>query len=113
VDGDLTVTALTSALNGLAERQRVIADNIANINTPGFLAGTVDFETSLRDAVNSGTSPDVQAAAGRSQAPTRQDGNNVNLDEQVLADTDTSLKYNLMVTALNAKFGLLRDAMKG
>src|SRR5205085_10724307 len=42
---DRTMTALHSALTGLSERQRVTADNIANINTPGFLAGRTDFES--------------------------------------------------------------------
>src|SRR6478736_1491816 len=37
--GDVTMSALHQALSGLALRQRTIADNIANIETPGFLAG--------------------------------------------------------------------------
>ena len=35
------------ALDALSLRQRVIADNIANVNTPGFLAGRVQFEDAL------------------------------------------------------------------
>ena len=43
-----------SALDGIALRQRVIADNIANVDTPGYRATSVDFETSLRAAIASG-----------------------------------------------------------
>ena len=45
---------LQAALRGLSLRQRTIADNIANVETPGFLAGRVDFETSLREATAAG-----------------------------------------------------------
>src|SRR3954466_15628991 len=47
--------ALHSALDGLAYRQRVTADNIANVDTPGFTATKVDFEDSLRGALEDGT----------------------------------------------------------
>src|SRR3954467_5311638 len=52
--GDVTTTALHAALAGLAERQRVTADNIANVNTPGFLAGRTDFESALSGALRNG-----------------------------------------------------------
>lgn len=110
---DVTSVALNSALRGLALRQRVTADNIANINTPGYTAGRVDFESALRQALDTGSSPDVTGAVGRSLEPTRQDGNNVNLDEESLAMVDTGLRYQLTTEAVNAKFQILRDAIKG
>ncbi len=39
--GDVTTASLHAALTGLAQRQRVTADNIANVQTPGFLAVAV------------------------------------------------------------------------
>jgi flagellar basal-body rod protein FlgB len=44
---DATMTTLHAALTGLQQRQRITADNIANIQTPGFLAGRSDFESAL------------------------------------------------------------------
>ena len=44
----VSFVALNSALDGLALRQRVIADNVANIHTSGFLAGRVAFEDTPR-----------------------------------------------------------------
>ena len=110
---DITTDTLHSAMRGLAARQRVIADNIANIDTPGFLAGRVDFETALRDAVTQGEPGDVRPASARSLAPTGVNGNNVNLDEETLANIDTGLRYQLVVEAMNAKFSLLRTAIGG
>ena len=111
--GDVTSTALHSALNGLAQRQRVTADNIANLQTPGFLAGRVDFETGLRGALASGS---TQTAAGgtvrRSMEPTRMDGNNVNLDAETVIATETGLRYQLALNALDGKYDVMRTALR-
>jgi flagellar basal-body rod protein FlgB len=110
---DVTMRALRSALTGLAERQRVTADNIANVNTPGFLAGRTDFESALRDALDSGTAPSISTGSVlRSLEPTREDGNNVNLDAETLISTETGLRYQLALNALDGKYSLLRTALK-
>lgn len=110
---DLTLSALHTALRGLAERQRVIATNTANIETPGYLAGRVSFETELQSALSAGGNVDVAPAHESSLEPTRPDGNNVNLDRETVMGTDTELRYQLMVRAVDAKFGLLRTAITG
>jgi flagellar basal-body rod protein FlgB len=110
--GDVTMSALHTALSGLSLRQRTIADNIANIETPGFLAGKVDFEDSLRSAVAAGTDPaQARPAMLRSLEPTRLNGNNVNLDEETLAGSTANLQYQLAVEAMTTKFQLLRTAI--
>ncbi|MEX2290996.1 MAG: flagellar basal body protein [Mycobacteriales bacterium] len=101
---------LHSALRGLSLRQRTIADNIANIETPNFLAGKVDFESSLRAAAANGEAPSAPHVA-RSLEPTRLNGNNVNLDTETVAAMETGLRYELTVTALNNKFNGLRRAI--
>lgn len=108
---DLTTDTLHVALRGLADRQRVIADNIANMDTPGFLAGRVDFETSLRGAVEAGQPSMARATNARSLAPTGVNGNNVQLDEETLANIDTGMRYQLVVEAMTAKFALMRTAI--
>ena len=111
---DLTTTALHSALDGLSQRQRTTADNISNIETPGFLAGRVTFEDSLRAALADGDDPaGVIPTVARSLEPTREDGNNVNLDHEVIANVDTNLRFELMLRAYDDRFGLLRTAIRG
>ena len=104
---------LHSALRGLSLRQRTIADNVANIETPRFLAGKVDFESDLRDAVAAGRAPTNAPDVARSLQPTRTDGNNVNLDEETLASAETGLRYDLTVNALTNKFNVMRTAIGG
>jgi flagellar basal-body rod protein FlgB len=109
---DTTMLALRSALSGLSARQRTIADNVANINTPGFLAGRVAFESALKDAIVSGGAPVVSPTVARSLEPTREDGNNVNLDRETLLNVDTGLRYSLMLRAADHQFGILRSSMR-
>ena len=108
---DLTIGAIHTALRGLAARQRTIADNIANIETPGFLAGRVDFESSLRRAAGTSAVGDVHASTSRSLDPTGVNGNNVKLDDELVSSTETNLRYQLMVEAMSSKFRLLRTAI--
>ncbi len=110
---DDVIAVLATALRGLADRQRVTADNIANVQTPGFQAGRVDFESSLRNALLTGQQPDGTVMETRSGAPSRPDGNNVNLDDETVSTVETGLQYQLVVSALNAKYQLLRTAIKG
>jgi flagellar basal-body rod protein FlgB len=110
---DVTMTALHSALRGLSTRQRVISDNVANIQTPGFRAGRVEFESTLAEALADGESAAVDASLTRSNAATRLDGNNVNLDDETMAMLETTMRYELTVRAMSEKFALLRTAIKG
>ncbi|GAA3149812.1 hypothetical protein GCM10010466_46110 [Planomonospora alba] len=111
---DVASSAVRVALKGLAQRQRVIADNIANVETPRFLAGRVQFEDALRTAVEDGTSPqEVTPEVARSLEPTRENGNNVNLDHETLTHMDTVLRYQTMLKALDSKYSLLRSVIRG
>jgi flagellar basal-body rod protein FlgB len=111
---DVTSATLHTALRGLALRQRVIADNISNIETPGYHAGRVMFEDALKSAVGAGDSPAVVApSVAKSLEPTRENGNNVNLDRETLANIDTNLRYQLGLRAMDNKFSLLHEAIKG
>src|SRR3546814_11960822 len=77
---DVTTAGLHVALNGLSARQRVIADNIANLETPEFLAGRVDFESSLSAALSGDNPASAAITTERSMSATGVYGNNVTLD---------------------------------
>ena len=109
---DVTSATIHQALRGLSARQRAISDNVANLETPGFLAKRVDFESSLQAALADGDPTAADPVLSSSLAPTGVNGNNVNLDEETLTSLDTNLRYQLMVNAINAKAGSLRTAMR-
>lgn len=110
---DLAMDTIHASLRGLAARQRALADNVSNLETPRYLANRVSFESSLRDAIQSGNPLDAEITTSRSLAPTGVDGNNVNLDDETLGMIDTNLRYQLMVEAMNTKFRILRTSIRG
>ena len=111
---DISSSSLRVAVAGLAARQSAIANNIANIETPGYQARKVKFEEALSSAVKNGRSPSsVAPSVHDSLEPTRLNGSNVNLDEESLSHIDTTMRYQLTLRALDGKYSLIRDAIKG
>lgn len=107
----VTFKALSSALDGLAARQRAVANNIANVNTPGYRAQRVSFEDALAKSVALGNGS-VTAETKLSEEPTRLDGSNVNLDTETLSNIDTVLRYQFASQAIDGQFSSIRTAIK-
>ena len=107
----VSMVALHSALDGLSERQEAIANNVANLQTPGYHAERVDFEDALATAVAHG-SGEATATVSRSLEPTDTNGNNVSLDTETLSNIDTNLKYELATQAVSTEFSQIRAAMR-
>lgn len=110
---DVTTGAVEHALRGLELRADVRAHNVANQNTPGFRAGRVDFETSLRAALDGGRR-DVAAATpavlpGASLPQPFE--NTVNLEDELVGMIKDNLARDAMVNAYNAKVSLFRAAI--
>ncbi len=111
---DVSSSSLRVAVAGLAARQNAISNNISNIETPGYQARKVKFEEALSSAVSSGRSPStVSPSVQNSLEPTRLNGSNVNLDEETLSHIDTTMRYQLTIRALDGKYNLIREAIKG
>jgi flagellar basal-body rod protein FlgB len=109
---DLTMQAIRASLDGLAARQRIIAMNLANSETPGYIAQTVSFEDSLSDAIGRARPSQTDISTGLTDDPVNFNGNNVSVDKEVLAMTDTGLRYQLATESINNKFRVLRDSMR-
>ena len=117
---DAVSLALHTALNGLSQRQQVIADNLANVDTPGFRAQSVEFEASLQDAIDSGSlepgSPGggamsrVVATEVPTDTPVGADDNNVDLRKETIAAMQTQYSYQILGRAMTDHLGLLRIA---
>jgi flagellar basal-body rod protein FlgB len=109
---DAVTSVLASALDGLATRQGVIADNIANVDTPGFRATSVDFESSLADALRRGELPadGVDPVVRPTNAPVGADGNNVDLRKESLAAVQSQFQYQMMSRAVSDRFAVLTTA---
>ena len=71
---------LQSALQGLSMREQVIAQNVANIATPGYQAEDVQFAATLQQAMQTGN---VDAQVVPDPGAMNQSGNGVDLEQQL------------------------------
>ena len=106
-----------------AERQRVIAGNIANADTPGYQARDFDFATALRAATEPASRPiagDVMAGGATARPvlryavpnQTNLDGNTVDMDRERGAFMENALKYESTLRFINGSVRSVLDAMK-
>jgi flagellar basal-body rod protein FlgB len=111
--GDSTIDALRVGLNGLSLRRQASEDAVANMETPGYLANRVDFEDQLASAIESGDPFSATPNVSRTTDPALPNGNNVQVDQELMGLSDTELRQQLLVEAVNAKFRLLRTVIVG
>lgn len=112
---DVTSQLLTKALDTASMRQRVISNNLANINTPGFKRSYVTFEEELRktletnNRVNLNSIQKIEPQINKDNSTSmRLDGNNVDMDQEMVDLAMNSINYNTAVQQLNKKLGMLR-----
>ncbi len=107
----VTTNALSTALEGLSQRQNAIADNIANVNTPNYRAKVVSFEDALAQSVQTGdgTAP---VTTTTSTAATDANGNNVNLDTETLSNIETVLRYQFASRAVASDMTATETALR-
>jgi len=100
-----------------AERQRMIASNIANADTPGYVARDFDFAKALQEATAGAGAADSTrrtSAMLRYAAPaqTNLDGNSVDMDRERAAFADNTVKYESTLRFINGSVRTMLDAMK-
>ena len=126
------IAAQGQALELLAERQKVLAGNIANADTPGFQARDFDFAQALAQARGAGPQAVVRTAAAHLSAagtpadftPTVQlqwrtpeqpalDGNTVDLDRERAHFADNGVRYEATLRFINHDVRTLLSAITG
>ena len=127
ISSDRGISLFATALDGLAAQQQAIANNIANVETPGYKRQSVPFAELMRKAVNDGgvsmaaTTEGHIGAGGTIAGPGRftqvmdvmtagkNDGNTVEIEREITDLTENQLKYYTVAQAMSAKLGVLRD----
>ena len=117
---DRTIALMQDRLNLNSLNQKVIAGNVANINTPGYVSKDLSFDETLREALEDQVLTLVRSnenhfdqtdpvAAMRS--PEVVGTGPVDLDREMVKLARNNVEYQYMVTMLNKKFGLLKQAV--
>jgi flagellar basal-body rod protein FlgB len=125
---DNATRAAKIALEGLSLRQQAISRNLANIDTPGYHAETVNFEKALQHLLHQGeslplrltdashqTSPAQElgfSLSARLGGSFRADQNNVDVDVEMTEMSETGIQYQAVSQAISQKLLLLKTLAK-
>ena len=127
IGDSVTSAVLQKALDGTWQRQRAIANNIANHETPGYKSVKVSFEESLDHEIqklgnsiseNEQTGEGLEAVKNSKismysdySTSERADGNNVNLDAENIEMAKTQIQYQYLIRSMTDMFSRLRYAI--
>ena len=129
----LTMSAVERSLDGLSARHQALANNIANINTPGYVKRQVSFENSLLEALDdahlpsaglyatpTGEGAEITAShnnplllwspvtSSSPDGPQRLDGNRTSVESEMSSMAYNSIKYNALTGVITKDYALLR-----
>lgn len=123
------LTVLEKGLNASSLRQKVLADNVANVDTPGFKRSDVDFQLALNAALGiSGpalslkTTTPKHITSGRADNQSivqtdrgtsfRNDTNNVDIESEMANVAENGLYFNALTRTISSQLGMLRMVIK-
>ena len=110
------IDLLGHALDLTAQRQELVTENIANLDTPGYHTRDLDFHAELQRALliepdnATGATPFVREVPGLIERP---DGNNVNIDREGLLLAQNQLQFQTEAQLLHSEFNRLQEAING
>lgn len=116
---DKSVNLLEKMLDVSATKHKVIANNIANINTPGYKKMEVSFAEQLEKVIKDTSAnkfdaiqPKIVVSKEDTNQAVRNDGNNVDMDKEVSALMKNTLSYNVYTQLLAKKMELVKSAIE-
>lgn len=127
--GDRGLATVTGWLDGLSRRSQATSNNIANIDTPGYVRQEVNFETELQRQFGQGVTQMSATdrrhyTAGSKQRDalgldpqqllnsSRMDGNSVDIDQEMVTLTETQMRYQAASQVLSKKLGIIRTVIQ-
>lgn len=102
---------LQKSLDAVWLRQKVISNNLANTDTPGFKSSTVEFEDLLKNALDgsAGQVGEVEPKViQKTGTQTREDGNNVDVDNENIELAKAQFQYEYLVRELSMNIDRLK-----
>lgn len=104
-----TYNLMKMGLDATELRGRVIANNIANINTVAYKRKYVTFEETLDDKMKE---PKIEVKTDEGYIM-REDENNVELENEKVNQAATTLEYNALVSLTNTKIAMAKSVISG
>jgi flagellar basal-body rod protein FlgB len=105
---DAIAVRLEQYLDLLSARQKLVASNIANADTPGYKTKDLDFQAEFRCALG-GDPPRAVEVAG---LKTKNDGNNVSLDREARMLSENALRFQMVSQLLRTEIRAVKAAIQ-
>ncbi|MCX7885551.1 MAG: flagellar basal body rod protein FlgB [Caloramator sp.] len=127
---EITYSLLKKSIDASSSRGKIIANNIANVNTKGFKASYVVFEDKLKNVLenkkidlkttnerhlNIGNSiNNIKYDIKKNMATSMKlDGNNVDIDNEMVSLAENTILYNALISQTNSRIAMRRLVMNG
>jgi flagellar basal-body rod protein FlgB len=92
----------------LSARQKLVASNIANLDTPGYKTKDIDFQFEFMSLAQD-ANPNVVEAQG---LVVKSDGNNVSMDREARLLSENALRFNLASNLMKSQLKLINAAIQ-
>lgn len=121
-----TINQLEQAINQSTTKQKVISNNIANVDTPNYKAQDVRFNQSFNNElqklsakktnnkhIDFGTTGNGFQILTKKNSNYQHNGNNVDIDQEMTEIAKNQIQYNALIDRLSSKFNSLKTVIKG
>lgn len=109
---DTTQLSLEAAMRGSMQRQSLLTNNLANVNTPGYQSQDVNFQSTLASAVQAGQSPSSVAFTPYTVSGTvNANGNGVNQEQTSANLAENGLLYEDLTAVAAQREHILTTAI--
>jgi flagellar basal-body rod protein FlgB len=95
-------------MNLVSARQKLVASNIANADTPGYQTKDIDFESELQSQLT-GSKPNVIEVSGLKN---KNDGNNVDTDREARLLAENALRFSVAENLAHSEISAIRTAIQ-
>ena len=95
----------------LSARQRLVATNIANADTPGYHTRDIDFQSEMQSQLHGPARAFAPGVREVSNLPVKNDGNNVSLDREARLLAENALRFNVASNLMRSQIRMVRTAI--
>lgn len=132
---DRTITVLEKSLDAYADRSKILANNVANVNTPNYKRQDIQFEEILEEALGEDNNPKIAGTITKSghiaindkhtienfshetitenEIYMRNDGNNVDIEREMSENALNNIRYQTATNRISGSFTLLKSVIRG
>lgn len=93
----------------VATRQKLVAANIANIDTPDYHTRDIDFQEEFQNSLRGEEPRTIEVP----NLKIKNDGNDVNLDRETRLLSENALRFRMASGLLKDKFSMMKQAIQG